>query len=295
MTTPYTFEIDGHTMAALSFNEHLAGTPVIFIHGIMSSVNFWVAGQTPIFAERMPWHSLSLPGHYPAAFAPDFLREHLTPELIARLTAGAVRHLVGDRPALLVGHSTGGFAALAVAAYAPDCVQGVISISGFASGRWTGALGLLESLAGMGSVGESLFKANVRLTTASPAIYHASLRAYAADPRALYRNEALPATLERIYPDAARLDLGAMAHYFNRMPQMDITDWLPKIQCPVLALCGDRDPIVPPAASSVIAQDTPQGQLVLIAGAGHLPMAERAGEYTRIITDWVTQQLAAEA
>jgi pimeloyl-ACP methyl ester carboxylesterase len=290
----HTLHIDGHRMVAQGFNEDFTGTPVIFLHGIMSSLDFWIAGQSAIFNEHFRWYTLSLPGHYPAALPADFQRADLTAETIARVVAGAVEQLTGGEPALLVGHSTGGFAALATAAYAPQIVKAVVSISGFAKGQWGGMLSMLQRLARGGEVGERMFRGNLRLPTSHPALYRASLRFYAADSGALYRNEYLDASLERLYPNATRLDLTAMAHYFNRMPSIDIGEWLPRIDVPLLAVTGDRDPIVPPDESARIAENAPQGELVLIAGAGHLPMVERRAAYDAIIDGWVQRQFAEQ-
>lgn len=290
MTTEHTLHVDGHRMVAQGFNEDRPGTPVIFLHGIMSSHDFWITGQSAIFNDHFRWYTLSLPGHYPAALPADFTRDDLTAETIARVVAGAVEQLTGGEPALLVGHSTGGFTALATAAYAPELVRAVISVSGFASGQWTGVLGMMQRFARGGDLGEQVFRANLRLTASSPAAYRTALRFYVADTGALYRNEYLAPTLERVYPNATQLDLTAMLHYFNRMPSIDINDWLPRIGVPVLALTGDRDPIVPPQESMRIAENVADGDLVLIAGSGHFPMVERRAAYDDIVDRWVARQ-----
>lgn len=134
--TPHTFMIEGHQLVAYGFNTHLSQTPVVLLHGITASANSWLVGPPPVLA-HYPWYSLSLPGHFPAQFPLGFASADLTPELVARLVSTAVRQLAGGRPAILIGHSTGGFAALAVAATAPELVAGVVCISGFVQGRWT--------------------------------------------------------------------------------------------------------------------------------------------------------------
>jgi pimeloyl-ACP methyl ester carboxylesterase len=154
MSGVHTLHVEGHTLVALTLNEpDTLGHPVILIHGINSSVRFWGQDQIPAFLEQGPCYALSLPGHYPAAFPPGFQKEQLTAERIARVLAAAILELVGDRPVTLAGFSTGGFAALAIAAYAPQWVRRVISISGFCQGRWTGVLGTYRWLARQGVVG----------------------------------------------------------------------------------------------------------------------------------------------
>ena len=294
MDAPRELHIAGHKIAVLPFNRDKGGTPAVFFHGVLSSIGYWSAGQTPIYRDRFRWYSVSLPGHYPATLPPGYRREELTAQSIAQVLAGAVRELVGERPVILAGVSAGGFAALAVAAHAPEIARGVICISGFAQGRWTGVLGRMQRLARGGSLGRLLFKANLRLLTASRGIFRQGLAMYAADPDALYADPDLEPTLDLLYPDVRRMDPRAMWAYFYQMPDVDIRDILPRIQAPVLVLAGDSDPIVPTAQAQLIAQTVPNADLVLIKGAGHVLGAERPEAYHRAITEW-TQRVIPDA
>jgi pimeloyl-ACP methyl ester carboxylesterase len=279
--------IEGHKIVAISYNEDQSAPPVVFIHGIMSSVYAWSVAQTPIINERFRWYSLSLPGHYPAMLPSGFQREELTAEAIARVLTTAIRQLVGDQPVILAGHSTGGFAVLDIAAHTPDIAFSVISISGFVHGRWTGVLGILQRLARLGPIGRALFRANLKVLTSSYAIYRASTGFYAADRQALYAWPELESALRTLFPYAQHLDRNAMLHYFERMPNINIGPLLPQIRAPTLALSGDSDPIVPPDQSQLIAANVADGELVSFEGAGHMPMCERPAHYHDAITKWM--------
>jgi pimeloyl-ACP methyl ester carboxylesterase len=279
--------IEGHKLVAFGFNEEKPGTPVIFLHGIGSSPRFWTTAQMPPFRDDFRWYALTLPGHYPAAFPADFRRADLTAEMIARVLSEAIQQLVGNQPVLLFGYSTGGFAALDIAAHRPEMVKAVVCVSGFAEGKWTGVLGMMQRMARRGPAGEMLFRLNMWTGSLSPAISRFIIRFYAADAQALYAYPDTRATIDAGYHDALHLDRHAMAHWFNRMPDVDITPLLPRISAPVLALAGDRDPIVPPAQARLIAERVQRGTLALLPGAGHLPMAERAAEYAKAITEWM--------
>ncbi len=177
-------QIEGHKIVALSFNKERATVPIIFIHGITASVNSWTVGPVPVF-EKFPWFSLSLPGHYPATFPPDLHAKDLTAEMMARILTTAIHKLVGERPVILIGHSTGAFAALAIAARTPDIARGVCSIAGFARGKWTGALRIQQQLARFGSIGRAMLKASFKIPVSSRAMYKNASKLYTVDRRAI--------------------------------------------------------------------------------------------------------------
>ncbi len=215
MPCRHEFTIEGHTIVALEYNAHKMGTPAILIHGIMSSVGFWPE-EGHIFHDQFHWYSLSLPGHYPAVFPEGFRHEDLSAEMIARVMIKAIQQLVGNQPVLLVGHSTGAFAALAVAAQAPEMVRGMISVGGFVQGKWGGLLSLLQWQARMGSFGEAMFRMNVKSGVLHPLIALALSSFYAADKRAYLRYPNLYQSIREQFVYSKHLDTAAMAHYFNR-------------------------------------------------------------------------------
>ena len=189
----------------------------------------------------------------------------------------------------MAGHSTGGFAALSIAASKPEIAAGVISISGFAQGRWTGPLGIFQKLARFGLTGRLLFKINFNILASNRLIYRFGVGLYAKDRAALYANTDFNTVVDIAYQGSKKLDFNSLLPYFNRFPDIDITDRLSNITSPTLALAGYSDPIVPPEQSRIIAERVPKGEKVLLEGCGHLPMFERQDEYNRLITEWVAK------
>lgn len=290
-TTYHELQIEGHTIAVRACNEAADGLPAFFVHGIMSSIDFWHEDAMTFFTRRGPWYALSLPGHYPARLPAGFRREDLTAETIARVLTAAVRQLAGERPVLLVGHSTGGFAVLAMAAHTPDLAQAVISISGFAQGRWGGPLRIMQNMARLGAPGALAFRLTNAFSGLSLGVYKQAAGMYTADKRAFMNYAGLDRFMTTLLGNFRKLDQDAMLHYFNRMPDIDISDLLPNITAPTLALTGDSDIIVPPQQASLIARQVPGAELALIQGSGHMPMAERREQYESILADWVTKVL----
>ncbi|NWF68375.1 MAG: alpha/beta hydrolase [Chloroflexi bacterium] len=279
--------IEEHKLVARAFNEDQPGTPIVFLHGITSSVDFWEPLLPQAFRQSRRWYALSLPGHYPATMPPRFREEDLTAEMIARVLSEALYRLCAGQPLLLIGHSTGGFAALHLAEHAPGIVKGVASISGFAQGKWGGMLGLNQKIAALPVVGNGWFKSAYWLIGRSLSVWVASLGIYAADGQAMRTHPAFLALTRSGIDNYRRLDLDTMAMYFRRMPHIDISQQVAQIRAPLLLIAGDKDAIVPPTQSQMIAQQVAGSELHILAGAGHVPMLERAAEYDRILFDWL--------
>lgn len=282
-------EINNHRLAAVCLNPGAPGEPVILLHGITSSISFWQVNPASYLLELGPCYALSLPGHFPALVPDEFKSGRLTAERLVSLLESGIRQLVGEQPVTLIGHSTGGFTALGLAANRPEMARRVVSISGFAQGRWTGILGMYQRAVRLGWPGEIYFKMMFSLLKPYPALYRWAMRFYAADARALYANPDMPEAIQRNFPPYRQLDLDALLPYFRHMPDIDITPQLSAIQSPTLLIAGDCDPIVPPAQSRLIAEHIPQADLVMLAGAGHLPFLERPAEYHRQVSAWLAQ------
>lgn len=271
--------IDGHRLAVWS--RAAAGEPIVLLHGITHNIFFWAPDRT--FPPYGPCYSLSLPDHFPAR-GPAGDRP-LSAERYAELLSHAVAELTGGAPATLVGVSTGGFAALAIAARAPGLARRVVSISGFARGRWIGTFGTLQRLARGGPLGRAAFRATFDAYLRSPALARRLLDRGWADTsprRSLAAFAGYPQfreVYEAMLPALFRLDHDAMLAAFAAFPDLDITPWLPRIAAPTLVICGDGDTVVPPEQSRLIAAGVPGARLLTVPGAGHLPHWE---DYPRL-------------
>lgn len=269
-------DIAGHTLVAHENNENLAGPPLLYIHGITGSVGFGEFSLPPSIRERYRWISLSLPGHFPAVAPADFTPEGFTPDRMARLMSEAVEQLTGGRPAVLIGHSTGGYASLCVAQHAPQLVQGLLLVSAFALGKWSGALGIPQWVARLGL---PVFRAYFRIWQSSYERFRFSFRMLATDQNALRSSASFARSAQQAFPTFQQVDAAGLYPYFRRMPQTDIREWLTTISCPAHILHGDRDRIIPPAHAEEMQRLLPNCGFTWIEGSGHLPMLEREEAY----------------
>lgn len=282
-------EVEGQRLSAVLAHSSSSDTPVFFLHGIGGSIYFWTQELTSLFHGLGPCYSLSLPGHFPAAFPKSFPTDCLTAELIARLVSYAIQKIVGNRKVLLVGHSTGGFAALSTALYCPEVVAGIVSVAGFAKGQWTGALGFSQWLVRHGPTGCAVFKRVYQLGGSHPAIFRMYWQAYVSDHTSLLKNPPFERVTDCMLPHFRNLDLDALVSYFAVMPETDITPDLSTISVPTCLIVGDKDPIVPPQQSATIAGKVTSAKLAVIKGSGHLPFFEKPVEYKKAIETWLTE------
>lgn len=278
----------------LDYTELAAGnqheTPVIFIHGILSSQYTW--HDFPLrFKQYGRILTLSLPGHYPARFPAHLPPSTLTDSWVGDTMAEALRQITGGKPAILIGHSTGGYASLAVAWRAPQLVLGVISLAGFARGIWTSLLGYLQRLHHLGAPGRWLFDTQIRLSTRSAWLVDAVWRLCSYDKQGLVRNSSYWQTRPHMMEQVSHLESRSMRLWFYQMRTVaDLTPHLPSIQAPVLALAGNQDRIVPASQATLIARTVAHGTDVLLDRMNHALFVEQPERVSACMTHWLDQQ-----
>jgi pimeloyl-ACP methyl ester carboxylesterase len=279
-------KIEGHTLLALSFNPEQKGPPIILLHGIIASVHFWSDDLLAPFLKSGPCYALSLPGHYPAAFPKDFAVADLTAESLARLLTAAIRQIAGQQPVILVGHSTGAFAALNIAARTPELIRKVISISGFTHGKWSGVLGVAQWFARRGRLGRAAFNIFFWFVCWK-IIYHLAWRFFVNDSARLTNYPNIKAIIQESFLPFTHLLPSDVIKYFIAMPEIDITGLLQQIRVPTFAMTGDCDPIVPPEQAYLVVRQVAAANLAVIRDAGHFPFYEKPHEYQEAIAEWL--------
>ncbi len=101
------------------------------------------------------------------------------------------------------------------------------------------------------------------------------------------RNPGLFEELKRRYliapirPDAYSRQLQAVIHFdsFNR---------LHLIQAPTLILAGDRDVLVPPENSTILAKRIPKARLIILEGCGHSFVNQVPDRVGQILKDFLS-------
>ena len=102
--------------------------------------------------------------------------------------------------------------------------------------------------------------------------------------------------IERIVEIRMRFEEDPKA-YNNQLAAVlsfDFKDKLPNITVPTLIITGDEDYVVNPQNSYIMNQLMPNSKLVILKGAGHLAIIERADDYNRLVLNFIRDVLNGE-
>ncbi|MCG8667798.1 MAG: alpha/beta hydrolase [Pseudomonadales bacterium] len=272
----------GHQLAYLAVNEELASDEqpsIVFIHGVLASVNFWLDCVPDSIKDNRAWYSLSLPAHHPSQVPADFAPDQVNEQWFYELMNGALKELLGDKKAIIVGHSTGGFSALNLAIHQAPNVLGIVSVAGFHSGHWTGVEGLLVKLAGLGKWAKSLFASNIKLAQKSDFIQRTFASLLSHNRKAYRLSPVSQRMIENIQPNTRQQDPAALFPLFNGIGPLEIADQLNQINMPCYIFAGSHDPVVPAEQSLVLAGNIRNAKTVVFHNVGHMPFMEDTDAY----------------
>jgi len=209
------------------------GTPsLLCLHGLVDRIEIWDRIAEPL-AQRGRIALLDQRGHGESDAPPGpYLREDLA------VDAAVVMRTLDLGPSVLVGHSMGGIVSMATALANPEQVAGLVLI-GTASQCNEKTAAWYERIARAGETGG--------LDGLRRAIYGPdSRKEIHGDPRGIAE---VTRTLKSLYEDP-------------------LTPKLSGIECPVLLIVGDKDPMGP-KASSILASRFPNAELVTVPDCGH--------------------------
>jgi pimeloyl-ACP methyl ester carboxylesterase len=235
----------------LTYERQGKGTPLVLLHGYPLDHHLW-DDVSPLLEATF---DLILPdlrgfGESTTVESPYTMDDY------ASDIAGLLDQL-NIQKAAVVGHSMGGYVALAFARLYPERVRGLALVSSQAvadppdrkEGRYKSAADVAKN--GIGGVVESMtpkFTANPRLQTLTREI------------------------MEKQQPAAYIGALKAMAE------RMDSTPLLTTFHFPAVIIHGDADALIPVDRAREIREAIPQAHYLELKGVGHVPMLEAAKE-----------------
>jgi pimeloyl-ACP methyl ester carboxylesterase len=239
---------------------------LLFLHGVGGGRATWDR-QLPYFTARgyraLAWDQ---PGYGGAAPVDPYDLEQV---------AAALRRHIGGEPAILVGHSMGGFVAQETYARFPDCIRALVlcftsaafggSGSDFARQFIAARIAPLEEGRTMAEIAARLMPA-MRGTRSDPAGLALAERVMAAVPPEIYRK-------------AVRL-----LTTFDRRAQ------LADIRVPTLLVAGSDDRVAPAAVMERMAQKIPGAEHVLLEGCGHLGPMDQPDPFNEALAGFLERR-----
>lgn len=99
---------------------------------------------------------------------------------------------------------------------------------------------------------------------------------------------AAPAALVRRASDfLARTDGAVLAADFGAVARFDASPLLPRVRGRALVVVGAEDRLTTVDEAEAVARDLPDARLVVIEGAGHMPMIERPREFNEALREFL--------
>jgi 3-oxoadipate enol-lactonase len=251
-------ELDGVGLAYEKRPGAKSSATIVFVHGLGGSINSWWAQLAACEERGRPCVAYDQRGAGLSAKPPGpYSVEQWANDLVALLDALEV-----ERP-FLVGHSVGCMVAEHACARLGERITGLMTIGGAL--RWREAAApVFEERVKLARAGRM---EEIATTVAGTGLSEARR---ASDPVLLGLFRGLIASND---PQAYAECSAATA--IGRMVDTD------RVACPVLAACGEHDPVASPAFAEAIAAAVPNGRTAVVPGAAHwchLEAPERVNE-----------------
>ena len=238
--------------------------PVVFLHGYCEGRWVW-QDCLPDPSERFTFLAYDLPGFGEAPLLPD----PVTIQSVADVVLENIRS-VSVEPPVVIGHSMGGYVALALAAAGPAAVAG---------------LGLIHSTTQADSEEKKLNRDKVaRSVLASGA--RPFLETFAdglfADP-----NSPACRVFRSNSASTSALSIAAYAHAMR--DRQDRTAMWSGLQLPLLLVAGKYDRLTTPEMMQTIAACNMSAQFHILEHSGHAGMLEEPRQTSEILDAFLTQ------
>jgi 3-oxoadipate enol-lactonase len=250
----------------LDFVDMGRGLPLVFVHGFPLGRGAW---QQQLDALRSSHRVIApdLRGFGDSDTVPG-------PTTMGQYAADvhALLQHCGTGPVVLVGHSMGGYVALAFAREFPEMLRGLVLV-GTKAGPDTA-----EVAAGRRATAEKVASQGVQelIDTMAPRMLAACNR----DADRVGQVRGLMASSSTA---------GVVGALLGMAERPDSTALLATIVVPTLVVTGAEDALIPPTESTALARAIPGAHLSVVPDAGHLVAFEQPEAFHRALTDWLTR------
>lgn len=248
----------------INYADEGTGRPIVFVHGFPLSRGAWGRQIEALKASNR-------------VIAPDLRGLGENDAAAGIITMGqfaedvhALLQQLKTGPVVLVGHSMGGYVALAFAKKYPDMLRGLVLVATKAGADTP------DAAAGRRATAE-------KVKAGGPGVVVDAMT-----PKMLAASNQDPTLLDQVRGFMApSKPESVMAALLGMAERPDSTPMLANIVAPTLVITGADDIVIPPAESEKLAAAIPGAQLNKIANAGHLVAFEQSTEFNKALQDWL--------
>lgn len=239
-------------------------TALVFLHGLGLDLTLW-DNQVEEFGRNHDVVALDLPGHGLSGG----LESPPTLEGLAGATSGVLAQL-GAGPVHLVGVSLGGMIAQTVAIRNPSLIRSLTLVATSCTFVDPVRLAIRDRVALTRTGGMAVIAASHLERWFTPAF-----------------RERRPDVLDRAFKLLLRQDAELHASLWDAVTTLDIQG-LSALTCPTMVVAGENDPSAPAAAGQLIVDQIAGAVLHVVAGCGHFPPFEAAGEFNALLRQFLS-------
>jgi len=249
---------------SLAYTDEGQGLPLLFVHGFPLSRECW-RPQVEALSSVCRTIALDLRGFGES----DATSGTTTMDQFADDIAALLR-VLGATPAVVVGHSMGGYVALAFARRHAELLRGLVLVG------TRGGPDSPEAAAGRRAAAESVKVQGVQGLIDSMASKMLAPGSDNAGMKVAVRHFMAPSSRDGV--------VGALLGMAERP---DSIASLGQIEVPTLVVSGAADIIIDPAESQTLAHAIPGSQLQIIPEAGHIVSYEQPEVFNRGFREWL--------
>jgi len=251
----------------LSYEDHGRGQPLVLLHGFPLNRKIWQP-QVEALQSQVRVITPDLRGH----------GESEAPAGIYTMAAmaadvAALLQFLQCGPAVIAGHSMGGYILLAFYHQYPEWVKGLVLVSTRAGADNEAGRANREAMAQRAEQEQS---SRVAVEKMLPNML---------SPASLATQ---PGLREEVQAMMAATSVNGIAGAQRGMANRpDRSELLPRISVPTLIIAGTADALIPHAEAQRMAQMIPSAELHLLEDVGHLPSLEKPAEFTAVLQKWL--------
>lgn len=260
----------------VNFVQAGAGAPVILVHGLAASLHDWDILLPELARQGYAGYALDLLGHGESP-KPGQLEHYTSDSLFAHMQKW-IDSLNFNEPAILIGHSLGGYLSLQYALQYPERVRALVLVNPFFT------------------------------QSQLPPMLRFFLRRPLLNTRLIERT---PYWLFRLMIDVTSLQFGNSNEKMHNLPELvriqtaldykraapaiyniprtlhELTPQLSHINQPTLVIWGARDQTIDPKTFPVLVDKLPNARAELMPVCGHVPHQCHANEFNNKVFDFI--------